>query len=298
MGGFSELLKATRVQRALTALTTMMVPVGFADKINLNIMHLGIVCILIYAVAGIQNAQKDKDYELPKNFKIFSASILAVALLFSLKNVVIFLTFLSWLLLGLFYNTIARFIMFGDVTVLSITHHALPTLSASLLLGLDFKTTVTLSLFVFVTFWFIIHLKNLKDAREDKARGYRTINLNLKKGLISTKLLFEIAFFCIFIGYFIFNLSKTYLYAFAAVLIMKIIISYLVELKKYEKALNLTRLLAIIFLSAMIVDKAKSQSVVFTTSILCLSYLAFLGTDAIKLKAVEKGAVQKIPAPG
>jgi 4-hydroxybenzoate polyprenyltransferase len=284
MTGFIEILKATRVHRTLTALTAIMVPVAFANKINSAIFYLALVCVCIYAVAGIQNAKRDNDYNLPRNFKIFSAIVLLLGLVFSLKHHIIFLTFVTWILLGVFYNTIARFILFGDVTVLSITHHTLPTLSSSLLLGLDLKTTLLLTSFMFVTFWFIIHLKNLKDTREDKGRGYKTLTINIKDGITKTKLLFEISFLCMFIAYFIFGLSKIYLYILICVLLIKILVTYFIDLKKHETALNFMRLMVIVFLIALIVDRTNNYNIIFISTTLCIAYLVFLGFDALKHK--------------
>jgi 4-hydroxybenzoate polyprenyltransferase len=281
---FIDILKATRIHRTLTALTAIMVPVAFANKINSNILYLALVCILIYAVAGIQNAKKDNDYKLPKNSKIFSALFLFSGLILSLNNYIIFFTFLIWILLGVFYNLIARYILFGDVTILSITHHTLPTLSSSLLLGLDLKTTLLLTSFMFITFWFIIHLKNLKDAIEDKKRGYKTLTINIKNGTIKTKLLFEISFLCMFIAYFIFDLSKIYLYALVGVMLIKILVTYFIDLEKHEIALNFMRLMVIAFLIALIVDRTNNYSIIFISLILGLAYLMFLGFDIVKVK--------------
>jgi len=265
----------------------MMVPVAFADTINLDILCLGLVCMLVYSVAGIHNAVKDDDYKLPSYYKTAIVIIAVAALLISFRHHIIFLSYLSWIGLGAFYNTVARFYLFGDVTLLSITHHTLPTVSSSLLLGLDFKTTMLLALFMFITFWFIIHSKNLKDTNEDRRRGYKTLTTEKKTGIVNTKLFFEISFLCVFVAYFIFGFSRMYLYALVGVLIVKIAITYLMDLKKHEHALNITRLMAILFLGAMIFDRSNNHTIILASVLIGFSYLVFMIIDLFPRRCAE-----------
>ena len=182
LDSFLNLLKATRVHRTLTGLSAVMVPVAFANRFDMDILFFCVSAILLYAGIGIHNAKKDNDYELPSYSHIAIIIILLASLAVSLKNMVIFATILAYLLLGFFYNNFSRFILFGDVTVLSFTHHTLPIISASILVGLDIFTTIKLSIFMFITFWFLIHIKNLKDAKDDKKRGYKTIATEFVSG--------------------------------------------------------------------------------------------------------------------
>jgi 4-hydroxybenzoate polyprenyltransferase len=277
-----NLIKSTRVHRTLTALTAIMVPVAFADMINRDIFLLFAVCLLVYAASGVQNAVKDGDYILPKKAsKIFSAVLVLAALAVSSQNLIVFITFVLWVLLGLFYNHIARYFMFGDVTVLAITHHTLPTFSASMILGLPLRTTAGLSIFMFITFWFIIHLKNLKDSEADEHRGYKTITTKMKHGTLITKILFETSAILMFGAYFIFSLSKTYLFIMLGVFLLKIIITSLIDLNKHENALNLMRLMVIVFLGGLILDKTQDAFILAISAALGILYLGFLVSDVI-----------------
>lgn len=284
ISGMTELIKSTRVHRTLTALTAIMVPVAFAGFINKDIFILFSVCMLTYAAAGVQNAIKDKDYEVPlKAAKVFSGICLLGAAYLALQNMIVFITFAAWIILGLFYNTIARKMMFGDVTVLAITHHTLPTFSAALILGMPVSEAGALSAFMFVTFWFIIHLKNLKDANDDLVRGYKTITTERKDGTLLTKVLFEISVMLIFSAYFLFELSYVYLWAVLGVILLKAVILYLVDVEKHENALNVMRLMVIVFLGGMILDKTRDFLILGISGALAFAYLVFLAGDVVKM---------------
>jgi len=278
---FIEVLKATRIHRTLTALAAIMVPVAFASNLHKDIYFLALTCIFVYCASGILNAKKDNDYKLPKYYKIVIGVFLILGLIVSFKNLIITATYFSWIGLGLFYNTAARYILFGDVTILSITHHTLPTISSSFILGLDIRLIVILSLVMFVTFWFIIHMKNLKDSKEDKDRGYKTLSSHVENGEIKTKLLFDISFLCMFVAYFILGLSRTYLYILITVLIAKIMISYFMDVTEHETALNIMRLMVILFLGALIIDQTDNKQIILISAIIGVSYLLFLLYDII-----------------
>jgi len=284
MSNLVSVLKATRIHRTLTALAAIMVPVAFASQMQTDIYFLALTCIFVYGASGILNAKKDNDYVLPKYYKIIIGIFLLLGLIVSLKNYIITATYFSWIGLGLFYNTAARFILFGDVTILSITHHTLPTISSAFILGLDIKLIIILSLVMFVTFWFIIHMKNLKDSKEDKDRGYKTMSTHVKNGDIMTKLLFDISFLCMFVAYFILDLSRTYLYILTTVLISKIMISYFMDMTKHETALNIMRLMVILFLGAMIFDRTKNLQILGISAGICVLYLMFLAKDIVNFR--------------
>jgi hypothetical protein len=275
----TNLWKATRVQRALTAIATLMVPVAFAGFVNTGIILLCIVCILVYAAAGLMNAKLDNDYALPKTYKIFMGVLLGLGLVISMFNFIVFLTYCAWIGIGFAYNTIGRRILYGDITLLAITHHALPAFSASLILGIDIGTALFLSGFMFLTFWCIIPLKNLKDADDDKQRGYATINTRFNHATAKTKLLFELAFLCIFAAYFVLDLSRVYLIVLLAVIVAKSAIGYLVDINEHENALNFTRLMAMLFLLGIVIDKTGFSLITYIVLAITASYSVFLFTS-------------------
>lgn len=281
-GSFKTLLKATRMHRTLTGLSTMTVPLAFANKIPADFLFLCLAGILIYSAAGIHNAHKDGDYQLPSYFKFVIGGLIFSAILVSLSNKIIFLTTLAWLGLGIFYNTLARFILFGDTTILAITHHALPSLSASILLGLNWKLALLISSFMFLVFWFVIHIKNLKGVKEDTKRGYKTIATKFKKSKKITNILIGLAFIIMLSAYFIFNLSLIYLLVLSLVLVLKIIIIKKINNKKEESGLNLMRLATMIFLFGIVIDKASNFTIILFSFFLCFAYFLFLAFDVAK----------------
>lgn len=284
MGGIIELIKATRIQRTLTALAVIMVPVGFVGKITSDIVYLAFILMLVYAAASLQNAKKDNDYQLPKYYMKFYYAFVALAVVLSFKNIILFLTLCSWIVLGLIYNTIARGVLFGDVTLLSITHHALPAFSASLLLGLNLRTTLLISALMFTVFWFIIPLKNLKDTIDDRNRGYKTLTTDIKNGEVKTKALFEIAFIVMLGAYFVLNLSDMYLMILLAIFGLKVMINYFIDIRKEEIALNMTRLMAIMFLAAMVIDRTDSLPIILVSLGLSFVYSLFFISSIVEIR--------------
>jgi len=104
--------------------------------------------VLIYSAAGIHNAIRDKDYNLPKNSNWTILLFLASGILISLFNKIIFFTAIAAIILGLIYNTISRYILFGDSSVLAITHYTLPCFSCSLLVGINLRFAFFLAGFI------------------------------------------------------------------------------------------------------------------------------------------------------
>ncbi len=275
------MLFATRVHRTLTALIAILVPVAFANNINKGIYSLGAVCIFTYMAAGVMNAKKDNDYEISSYYRIFVFVLLVIAFLFSLGNIIVTITFFTWMILGGIYNYLARYYLFGDVTLLSITHHTIPTFSSAMVLGLDMKTSIAISVFMFITFWFIIHLKNLKDTEDDRNRGYKTMTTDIGNGLPNTKLCFELSFFCMFLAYFIFDLSQTYLIVFTAILLVKILVTYFIDLDAYTTALNFMRFMVIVFLFGLIIDKVSDPDILYLSMAIAILYVVFLLADLV-----------------
>src|SRR3989339_1799166 len=141
--GLKELLtiaKATRVGRTITVVPLIIVASAFAGHINIDLLFFGIACALLYSGFGLHNALRDGDYDLPGYTKVVIVGFCALAFIVSLKNIIITLTCISWLLLGYFYNRHSRYFILGDVTTLAVTHHALPALSAFIIAGVDLRT--------------------------------------------------------------------------------------------------------------------------------------------------------------
>ncbi len=287
-GGFKTLLRAMRIERTIPGLLTIMVPVSFANKFSIEIFFLCLVGILIYSAQSIFNAKRDNDYLLPNYSKHVSAMLILTAIIFSLSNRLIFLAALGWIFLGFIYNTIARFVLLADVTILSFTHHALPILSSALLLNIDLELAILLSLFMFILFWFIIPIKNLKGVEDDLKRRYTTLATKSKKGILISKIFLGISFFVMLAGYFIFNLSYTYLIFLALALILGAF--SLVKINKlHDGNLNLFRLIPMVFLLGIIADKSSNLKILILSFSLFFVYFLISALKFVNLQKVGYG---------
>jgi 4-hydroxybenzoate polyprenyltransferase len=290
-----ELLKSTRIYRTLQILMAMMVPTAFANAINKEIMLLGLCCVLGYSVIGIHNAIRDKDYLVPKYAKKVMWIILTILVLLSLSNWIIFLTVLAWMILGYIYNTASRFVLFGDSTVLAITHYTLPCFSSALLLGLNTSLTLTLSTFMFVTFWFLMHSKNLKDTKDDKERGYRTLTTMFNHGVLVSILLVVIGFLLMFYAYFLFDLTNRYWIIFTIVVFLQVSAISLIMKDKGQWAVKVIRMLMMLFLLGIIVDKSSNLNVLIIPFCLFFTYLMLFLTKSISTERYIKTSAVGVP---
>jgi len=278
---FIVLLKATRVYRTLPVLMVIMVSAAFANIINKEIIVLGISCILVYAAAAMHNAIRDKDYKLPQYSKKVMFILLFAAVILSLSNYVILFTVITWIFLGFIYNTIARSILFGDTTILSITHFALPSFSSSILLGLDFRLTILLSGFFFLLAWFITQTKNLKDTQEDKNRNYTTLTTKFLNGSFITKIFLFISFAFMVGSYFLFNLTIKFIGILSVIFLLIIVAMRKINNNGEKQGLSILRLVILIFMLGLIIEKTSNYFIVSLGLFLCFSYLLFLGVSNI-----------------
>jgi len=281
LDGFVNIVKATRVYRTFPSLMVMMISMAFANIINKEIIVLSLCCVLVYASAGIYNAIRDKDYMLPEYSKKVVWGLIIISLLLSLSNYIIFFTVITAISLGFIYNTISRFLLFGDTTVLSVTHYALPSFSSSMVLGLDKRFALTLTVFMLITSWFIMPLKNLKDTSNDKNRGYKTLTTITKHGKRTTIILFGLFFIPTSFAYFLFNLTKIYLFILALIFILELIIMINIIKNKEGFALKLARAMVLLFLFGLIISKATDIRIVLVAFYLFLVYCLFLIKEII-----------------
>ncbi len=280
---FCNLLKATRIYRTIPVFMVILVSAAFANLINKELFILSLACIFIYSAAGIQNSVKDKDHNLPDFSKKIVLLLFVMGFMISLTNYIVFLTVISWIILGLIYNTISRFILFFDVTILSITHFALPSLSASVLLGLSMQFAFILSSFLFVTSWFIIHSKNLKDTLEDKKRGYATLTTKFKCGTKVIKIFLIISVALIILSYFLFNLQNNFILFIIIIFILLIIILRKIDRRKNSEALKISRFIILIFMFGLVLNNTSNQNIISISSMLVFLYLIYyLAREEIK----------------
>jgi len=105
-----NLFKSARMERALMPLSSIMIAVGFTNRINFDIFLLMTCCVLMYMAGGIINAKFDKDFKLKKStFAIMS--LLGISIILSLNNRIIFFAVIASLFMGLIYSSLSRPVM-------------------------------------------------------------------------------------------------------------------------------------------------------------------------------------------
>ena len=271
-----SVFKAMRTYRTLPSLMVMLVSAAFADMINKEIIILGLCCVLVYSAAGIHNAIKDNDYPLPQYAKKVIFALLFAAIIISLSNKIIFFAVMAGLILGLIYNTISRFILLGDSTILAITHFALPSLSASLILGLDLRKTILLSGFFFLIAWFITQTKNLKDTRKDRNRNYATLTTRFHNGALITNVLLFISFIFMLVSHFLFKLTARFVLTLIIISLLIIIALKKINSDYEAQGLNILRLVILTFMLGLIIEKTPNYFIVLSGIFLWFLYLLYL----------------------
>lgn len=257
---FLNSIKATRITRTFPSLLLIILACSISNKWNLEIIFLGISLLLIYSFAGIQNALKDKDHEVTKETKIISFIPLFIALIISTLNIWIFIASVSWILLGIFYNTKSRKILFLDTTILGITHYFLPLFTSLVLLensiGSSFKTAIP----IYLITWFILPIKNLKETKKDEKLGYKTLTTKYKNGKEITIISFVSSIFLLIAYLYLIGTSFFYI-EFIAIIYLVVLISIRTEQEKLT--LKLTRLLFLIFFFILIIINTKELNFIF-----------------------------------
>jgi 4-hydroxybenzoate polyprenyltransferase len=281
LSNFLTIVKATRLYRIIPVLMVMAVSMAFAGEITKEIILLSICCALVYAVIGIHNAIKDKDYCLPRCTNKIMFLLSLAALIVSLFHYILFLTVIAWIILGIVYNTVARFVLFGDTTILAITHFALPSFVSSLLLGLDARFALMLSLLFFIIAWFITQTKNLKDTAKDKKRNYVTLTTKFKKGDIITQGFLIISFALMIVSYFLLYLGVKSIVVLVFVFIIIIIASKKINNNEQTQGLGLLRFGFLIFMFGLILEKTSNVVIIMYGLFLCCCYMFFLLTHHI-----------------
>lgn len=285
---FLNLIKAMRIERSLFPLSFIMIAVASANKITIDILALGLCCILIYVSGGILNAKIDKDYKIKNSIMI--PLVIIIAILISLINKIVFLTVISWIILSILYNKYSRRVLFADSFFLSITHAALPVFSAAILLDLSLKYSTCLSIFAFSSFFLFVPMKNLNGVKEDIEKKYKTIMTSSTNGKTLTYILFNFYLIVMFLSYFIFNLGNKFLIVFSFILAIKIFTDYFIYNGKQVLTYKLGRLVILVFSFAFVLDQSTSINIILISSILILVYAIYLTGDTIS--QVKKGVLE------
>lgn len=279
---FTRLLRAARIYRVLPTLMVILVPATFVGHLSWQIFIMMLIGILIYSASGIYNAIRDNDYSINYGSKKIIYILLIISLILSLTNRIIFLTTIIAIILGIIYNTYSRRIILADSSILAVTHFALPCFASSILIGLNYNFAFILSGYLFLVFWFLMPIKNLKGIDDDKKRKYKTLATTLKNGKLITLILFCISFFLMFIAYFLFRLNKIYPFILIIILMLYILVIIKILSKKEIAALKYVRGIILLFLFGIILGVSNNIIVIFFSSLLIIIYLLILFKDKLK----------------
>lgn len=271
---FLNLLKATRIERALMPVSFIMIAPAFTNKISVDIFLLMICCTLMYMVGGLINAKLDKDFNATK-ITLTIIILFSISIIISLQNKIIFFTVLASLAMGLIYSKLSRFILFGDAITLSITHAAIPIISSSIIIGLNIQLTLIIITLVLPPFIFITPMKNLNGIEEDKKRNYATLMTKYKNGKTATHILLSLYFLAVFLIYFLTDLGNKFLFIVFLMFIIKIFMDYYMNINQELIAYALVRLVIIILPFAFVFDQAKKIELILISSSFVLVYLTY-----------------------
>jgi len=282
---FFALLKAMRIERSLMPLSFIMIAVGFADKITLNIFILMACCVMMYTVGGLINAKADKDFEA-KKINIAIIVLLFISLILSFNHYIIFLAVIASLFMGFVYNKVFRFFLFGDSIALAITHVIIPIVSSSLILNLSTPTFISVIPLAAIPFGLIAPMKNLRGITGDKKRHYKTLMTTNKNGKQITYVLLSLYFIAVFAAYFILDLGNRFLFVVFILFIVKVFMDYYMINKKEIIAYGLVRLVIITLPFAFVFDKTSNISfIALSFSFIFIYFLYFISKIKSALKA-------------
>ena len=271
-----NLLRAMRLERTLSVLMIILIPVAYTNKFPLSIFVLCLAAILIYGASAIYNAHRDGDYSLPEYSPAFIVGIFLVALIISLSNKIIFFTALSTIFLGYLYNTLSRFFIIGDAFVAGFTHFAIPIIASSLLVGLKPSVFLPMASLTYMILFCIVPITNLKDIQKDKKLGYKTLVNTVENPKIISIIffIFSLMFFFIF-SLFLGIRDLRLIFLFPVLLIGGLII-YQINYNYMKRALKLLRLYLILSFSLLILILSSISHVSFAAFLILFTYLLVL----------------------
>ena len=273
---FFNLLKSTRVKRIMPILVLILIPAASINKFEPTLMLLGLNIILIYAASSIYNAHKDNDYDLPSYFPIIIFILIAIAIAIAISSKPILIASCLWIILGIIYNTTARFMVLGDGIVLGFTHFALPIATASILVGLNTNTIVILSSLTYFIGICITPNTDLKDIESDRKRKYKTLVNSTKKPEVvaGAFLAFSILIFS-FIYIFLCQNIFCLFFLIPTIIICAIIIKLMLN-KKYKRAMDLMRLYLISAYIFLIINLTLNLKIIITAFTVSYFYLLII----------------------
>lgn len=267
-----------RIERSFIALLMILIPVAFTSRITIEIFFLMSLCVILYAIGALYNAEIDNDYELHDTRKVLVIFTLG-GLILALTHLILLITYLSWFILAFIYSKYSRSILFGDSTILAITHATIPILSSSVLSGLDVKSTIILTIFMSLSLWLVIPMKNLNGIEKDKELGYSTLITKLFNGRRITFFLFELYFISIMLAYFVLSLNHIFLSFVIIIFILKIIIFDNINNGNEVLGYKLSKLVTLLFSLGIIVSVNSRLIILLIPILLIFIYTIYLSLD-------------------
>jgi 4-hydroxybenzoate polyprenyltransferase len=275
-----NIFKATRAKRAIYSILSILTGAAFINKLSIDIFLLIILGFLIYSIGGLYNAKKDNDYKIKnKHYKIAIISLTIISFLISLYNYKIIVIFLAALFLAFIYNKIARYVLYLDIFIGSLTHVFLPLFGAIWVLNGPLNSYLGILIISPIIFTFLLPVKNLIGFKQDKKRGYATLMTKFKNGKLLTTLSVLFSVFLIFLSFFLFNLSYIFLIFFLIIIITTFFTVKNINSLKGKQAVILVRFIFICFFLGLILE--SNPSIIIT--LLFLAVASFFIKDVVKI---------------
>jgi 4-hydroxybenzoate polyprenyltransferase len=283
-GNFLSLLKSTRAKRIFPVLIVMLLPSAYLSEFSYEVLFLMLISFFIYSGSSIFNAYKDKDYPLPRYFPYIIFLCFFISFILSLFHIALFFSWISWILLGFFYNTISRKILLGDGIVVGFTHYLIPVFSSSIILGISWDILIPLSFLSYLIGFFMIPVTNLKDIEGDIKRGYKTLVNSVCFPYFVSFFFFTLTFVVIFLIYFLLSFNfLTYFFIPFLVLLYLLVVFHIFQ-KRGEEALNYMRLFFISSFNFLIIFLSLNLEIILLSFFISFSYLFLMFYDLFKNK--------------
>ena len=209
--------------------------------------------MILYGAVAIHNAKKDNDYPLPDSTSKVIIFLLIFAIYLASREKIVFIGIVVLFILGILYNLVSRYIVAGDATIIAFSHIAWPMFISSTILGLSKNYKFVFPIIMYVIFWFLLHLKNLKDTIGDKKRGYKTITTNFKNGREITLVSSQISYIFMIIFFFVFNFKYKLIFS---LILLFVSLSVFIKIKIEDDiyVANLLKFSMILFFSMLIFE--------------------------------------------
>lgn len=183
---FYRLFKASRVERCLYAVGTILLISALVGVFNFELFAMMLNASILYSIGGVINAKKDNDVEGLGDIRNVVLGLFMVAIFFSLTSYYVACATFIWFAFAFVYNYWSRKVLMLDGVVLSLTHVFIPGMFS--LLVLEVFTLLNFFYVALLSFGFVglVNVKNINQRDEDIARGYATLLTVFENGRLYT----------------------------------------------------------------------------------------------------------------